>query len=58
MQDKHLRDGKRLESARCQSLDQPLTDAELDRLEDFLCAVNAEEAMTLEEMDGLLRPLR
>lgn len=31
---------------------QPLTDVELDRLEDFLCRVNPDEAMTLEELDG------
>ena len=35
-----------------QPLMQPLTNGELDRLEDFLCAVNPDEAMTLEELDG------
>jgi uncharacterized protein len=34
------------------NLSQPLTDPELERLEDFLYSVNADEAMSLEEMDG------
>jgi len=31
---------------------QPLTDAELDRLEEFFHGVNSDEAMTLEQLDG------
>jgi uncharacterized protein len=34
------------------NLSQPLTDPELERLEDFLYSVNPGEAMSLEEMDG------
>ncbi len=34
------------------NLSQPLTDPELERLEDFLYSVNPDEAMSLEEMDG------
>jgi uncharacterized protein len=33
-------------------LTQPLTDAELDRLDDFLCRVNLGSGMNLEELDG------
>ena len=36
------------------NLSQPLTDSELERLEDFLHDMNPEEAMSLEEMDGFL----
>ena len=34
------------------NLSQPLTNSELERLEDFLYSVNPDEAMSLEEMDG------
>jgi uncharacterized protein len=33
-------------------LTEPLNDAELDRLDEFLCHVNPGEAMSLEELDG------
>lgn len=31
---------------------EPLTGADLERLDDLLCAANSDEAMTLEELDG------